>query len=426
MLQADYENLRRWFPEAEIHVLTDDPEYWQNRFHWSVGWSDFLFLRRWFRSFRNKSIMSIGSSSMTRAWNALLRFLAAPFLKCWVLFHRRVFLFSAKRLRRGKSLLFMSPKIQTLLERISWADFVFGGGWLLPEKKAFLWSRLTLYQAAKILDKPLFLNGQHIPEFRNKTEKEEAAEILRSAYCISTRDRGQSEFRLNAFGVSSTVIHRGIDPALYLNSADEQKMSAFVVSSHVPHRGPLLIGLNINGLDPKTVPRLQNLCRAVCVRLAEELDVYYVLFGMQKYATVDEERQMQNFSLSLPSRVKFTVLPFRLDASLMKSVIARLDIVISARYHPVVFAFGSAVPAVGIAIDERYQEKLSGVFDLFDMKRFLVCISDVSENELLSRLREISELSAELRSSLIRRLVELRPLAEGSFRALNERRSVVL
>lgn len=239
--------------------------------------------------------------------------------------------------------------------------------------------------------------------------------LLQSAHIVSLRDRGESEHRARKLEIPPQRIFKGVDPAFLLQPAHQNEISQFLHSLRIPDSVDL-IGLNINALDQRTTERLQKIYRHICSTLSAELHAHFVLIAMQRYATVDWE--MEKLAESVPPSAKATVIPFQLNPSLIKGILTRCKLIITAQYHLAVFGLSSAVPTIGVPPSDQYHDKMKGLFDLFTVSQFLLKQDEVSELSILARVQEILSQHRTLSSSLQETMKQLSPLEDEFFRTL--------
>lgn len=89
------------------------------------------------------------------------------------------------------------------------------------------------------------------------------------------------------------------------------------------------------------------------------------------------------------------------------------DVIISVRLHAVILASLSGVPAVAISYEGF---KTRGIMDLIGLRNFVLDISDLNVEELISKLEDVSQMTDLIRSNLQNVVSEMRRKREDFIR----------
>ena len=76
------------------------------------------------------------------------------------------------------------------------------------------------------------------------------------------------------------------------------------------------------------------------------------------------------------------------------------SMVISSRYHPLVFGLGGAVPSLGLFTDEYTRVKLQGALEHADLQRWSMSMSSALSGALFETAKEMWDSHAEIRGGL--------------------------
>jgi polysaccharide pyruvyl transferase WcaK-like protein len=95
-----------------------------------------------------------------------------------------------------------------------------------------------------------------------------------------------------------------------------------------------------------------------------------------------------------------TVVAANLDASQAKQVTGDAALVISSRYHPIVFGLAAAVPSIGIFGDDYCRIKLQGALAHARLERFAITYDDVARGRLLTTALKLWHARHEVRREL--------------------------
>jgi hypothetical protein len=100
-----------------------------------------------------------------------------------------------------------------------------------------------------------------------------------------------------------------------------------------------------------------------------------------------------------------------LDAGAAVWVTGQAAMVAANRYHPMVFALGAGVPAIGVAVDEYTHRKISGALALAGLADF--CLPAVALDDDEVAIAAVTECWAR-RDEIVRHLLAQRPLVEAA------------
>ncbi|MGV9414119.1 polysaccharide pyruvyl transferase family protein [Nocardia sp. NPDC003693] len=87
--------------------------------------------------------------------------------------------------------------------------------------------------------------------------------------------------------------------------------------------------------------------------------------------------------------------------------VARCRVLVTGAFHPAVFALSQGIPAVAVTASRHYDDKFSGLADMFGTGLRVVHLdADDLESRLANAVRELWEAAPELRDTLQQRAVE--------------------
>jgi coenzyme F420 hydrogenase subunit beta len=107
-------------------------------------------------------------------------------------------------------------------------------------------------------------------------------------------------------------------------------------------------------------------------------------------------------------RENVSVLPPDVDAYLQQIIISKLFCIITARYHPAIFALKAAVPVIAV----YYEHKTKGLLEMAGIQAFGVDVHDVNVPKLINLFRSIEAGHSELRQRLQQAGASLRERAQ--------------
>ncbi|MCW8193290.1 polysaccharide pyruvyl transferase family protein [Proteobacteria bacterium 005FR1] len=231
--------------------------------------------------------------------------------------------------------------------------FVCGGGNLTSVWPATLESRLWFLSIANFFRRRVILVSQTLGPF-SPEHRERCNEILARADWVGVRDKSFSKSQVDV------PVHFAVDDAVFLEPQHSRQTRAMLGSE------PLL-AVSLRQLGGTTSDQLQELAAAIN-RIA----------GQRKMSTIfiPHHSPGGGGDLAIAKAVQqswSTATPFRVvdpiaRASALKALTRDADLVISMRYHQIVFALSTGVPAVGICTDRYTRAKLKGAFEQFGLE----------------------------------------------------------
>ncbi|MBP7949610.1 MAG: polysaccharide pyruvyl transferase family protein [Verrucomicrobiales bacterium] len=301
------------------------------------------------------------------------------------------------------------PSAREFASHLRWADAVFvpGSGsmnslwwhdWLYPKAFTVL--------AAAVLRKPVFMTSQGVgPAFSHALDAAVAGRMFRACRAVGVRDGEASGAILRSVGVDAGSILLTGDDALLFTS-DAQALSR-------PHGK--LVGVNLRDSSGygKRYPKPElEACATALRRVLQRDAAVKLVFIPISYDSHDDDRKSAAAVASLiglPERI--TLITEELDAAQLRGTIAGMDVCLGVSYHFLLFALSSGVPCLGFWQNPYYQQKLGGLFRLFEW-----------EDQALDFSAGISENSQELLADRLASLLENR---NRHHRMLAQRQSVI-
>ena len=106
------------------------------------------------------------------------------------------------------------------------------------------------------------------------------------------------------------------------------------------------------------------------------------------------------------------VLPEHLSASVLKGIISRGEVAVGSRFHFMVAAISSGVPAVAVAWSHKYEEMMQDL----GLERFAMGHEGLVQEALLDKVKELWGDRAAVRRGIAERLPEVKRQAEANAR----------
>ncbi|RLJ09758.1 MAG: hypothetical protein DRP15_02550, partial [Candidatus Aenigmatarchaeota archaeon] len=284
--------------------------------------------------------------------------------------------------------------------------------------KASIFSIGARIISAKMLRKPVVLYCQSIGPFRGLIDRLFAKLFLKLVDLIIVREFITANY-LRRLGVHAYVC---ADPAFLL----EPSPNAIVSQIPSSHKGPV-IGINLSqyidslcgGDNPANKYRMimSQLIDALIERYKAHILIIPEVKG-QKPNSYDDYYVSRRIVDLLKHKEHVTIVAGDYSPSELKAIVGQCDILISPRFHLVIFALSQCVPAIAIA----YSHKAYGIMDMLGQSEYVLSYEDLSLEQLMEKVEKlwVDKACAKVRQELKIRTNEIRK------RALNAGRLVRL
>jgi polysaccharide pyruvyl transferase WcaK-like protein len=269
-----------------------------------------------------------------------------------------------------------------------------GGGNISSTWPALLYERVALLQLARLLGKPVVVLGQTIGPSLAPEERRQVAEALSGAGFVGCRELPSAALALGLGVPPERIWYQG-DDALFLEESPGS------VPPLGPPRGPAIavtIDPQIRASGEAVFGSLVRQLRELSETTGAPLLLVPHAFGGESAGVPSDltEALVLVERLGLPR----TLVAAGLDASQAKQVAGQAALVISSRYHPIVFALAAGIPSLGIYGDEYCRIKLQGALAHAGLQRWTLTYDDVAEGKLLPSAMELWRARAEVRLAI--------------------------
>lgn len=274
---------------------------------------------------------------------------------------------------------------------------VCGGGNMTSVWPHVLESRLRLLKLANAFNKDIYLVSQTIGPY-DQAHRQEVDRVLPKAKWIGTRDLHFSHTQV------SSPVHFALDDACYLEKHHTEVTKA-ISDQYKPFA---CVSMRKFGqMDDLATSRVaQAIHRAI-----EANGLKTVFIPHHAPNGTDGDIRLANHIRHLWKENDFKLIDPIPLASALKALTADSELVVSMRYHQLIFALSTGVPAVGIYVDQYTEAKLRGAFEAFGLKPLVTSIDDVDSN-LDTLVQEAFTLKA--------RFLEAAEQIQGEPKAVNE------
>jgi polysaccharide pyruvyl transferase WcaK-like protein len=267
--------------------------------------------------------------------------------------------------------------------------FVSGGGYLTEATLSRLIDTSMLIIVASIFNCKIFVSGQTIGFLKGRLNRWFFKKAILRVQLISTRDPIDSIKSVES--IMPRKYHENImftsDDALFVNGKRPAKS----------YQGYVGIQLHFWGSVPKE--KVISFFDNLITWLKEDKKHQVVLFCQHP-----SDEAAANEILSRHSDIEL----FEYDYGYEENIgfIQELDLVISMKHHPLIFAFGAGVPAVSINHSEYYVHKNLGALRNFNFERFTVMLNDTELSELKGLIETLFENIDAYHEAIIRGLAK--------------------
>ncbi len=269
------------------------------------------------------------------------RYLLTILFKTWLWTKFKIFRFSPEQFRF----------IQLIMD-MDVIHFT-GGGFLTTECGAWFYYALIILGVAKFCDKPVFLASQSIGPF-SWLDRQFAIRLLDAAQIIILREPTDfTKLELQRQGLTKPEILKSVDAAYFLPLSQQS----------VPHHNSAFrIGLSLHS-------RADNLAKLkVLIELAcHELLLHHPKIELVLIPHILNEKgdydlaEMKSILTDLPKEIQVMLPNFSKAAKssisiaeVVKAYTSNCDLIISSRYHGLIFGLSLAIPCIALS-DGKYQ-----------------------------------------------------------------------
>ncbi|MHA7154621.1 polysaccharide pyruvyl transferase family protein [Arthrobacter sp. TMN-50] len=274
-------------------------------------------------------------------------------------------------------------QVYQLIETISRCDAVLiaGGGNMNSVYGWLLYERAAVVEIARHLDKTVVIAGQTVGPLLYEADRDVAARMLSHAALVGAREASTLDLVRELTG---TTVVPGLDDASFLaasaNRGEDQPAGS-------PPAGAYLVGSFAGGAG--ACPR-DVFVREVAKVLddAAELTGLPVLLlphmAVEGEGGVDETIHAE-IAAAMTSAVKSRQIAGARDTAVLTS---RAALVVTSRYHPVVFALDGAVPTVALSLDEYSDVRLRGALANWGLADFALPLPSLLDGTVRLAIHE--------------------------------------
>jgi colanic acid/amylovoran biosynthesis protein len=289
--------------------------------------------------------------------------------------------------------------LRRLMRLYSQADLVIpvGGGYLRGSDRVDSIFNLALLLhpivLTTLLRKRTVLFSQSVGPFSHAIERSMLKLVLNTSGALLLVREDQSLALLHDLGVRNAV--RSVDAGFLFES--EQELDLRKQLGLEPTQ--FLVGVTVRQwLDESEQERYQDACAQMIDYLIERHDAFVIFIPQVTAALIgDDDRTVSRAVLNAVKRQDCVhLMEDDLDHHQVKAVYANLDLIVGTRFHSVIFALTSYVPAVAI----EYEHKTSGIMTDLGLEEWVIKMQDVTGPRLISRIDDLIAQADEYRAQL--------------------------
>jgi polysaccharide pyruvyl transferase WcaK-like protein len=268
------------------------------------------------------------------------------------------------------------------------AVVVSGGGCLSATWPHLLYERAALLQIARVFGKPAVVLGQTLGPRLRDDEERLLAEVLSSARFVGLRELPSLALAF-ALGVPADRLwYQGDDALFFGESSDDMHLpdAAGAPPSTLPST-PASTTIAVT-IDPQLRALSDALFEALAGQLRALSEATQASLVLIPHAFGDEAPDVPS-DLTEARLLAARVAPARvriaegLDPKQARQVTGAAALVISTRYHPIVFGLDAGVPCLGIYGDEYCRIKLQGALVHARLDGPMLTYNEVAGGKLL-------------------------------------------
>ena len=258
------------------------------------------------------------------------------------------------------------------------AVIVSGGGNLSSTWPHLLYERTTLLQLARHFGKPSVVLGQTIGPRLEADQRRLLSATLPYARFVGVRDLPSAALAVD-LGVPHQQIWYQCDDAMFLDDAAIESRNRETIAVTIDPQ----FRATSKGLFASLVDQLRMLSDAT----GAPLTLVPHAFGCELSGGPSDLMEARVLAERIgPSRV---MIAEGLDARETRRVTAGASLVVSSRYHPIVFGLAAGVPSLGIYGDDYCRIKVQGALAHARLDRWTLTYDDVVRGALLPKALEL-------------------------------------
>lgn len=264
-----------------------------------------------------------------------------------------------------------------------------GGGNLSSNFRKWLYYCFLVLLITKVFNKKVILTSQTIGPF-NKIDLQIAKVLFDQASVIGIRSKINPQDFFNDLNISQSKLISMLDSA-YTRQNNKNKKKP---------RNYFLVGLSIHEWQNSS-KKTRQLINSLIKKIRKKYQIRIIL--IPHHLTINGAGDDMTFMSKMLSSAKINrktwslfcqkISKHTVPANLIKSITSKVDLLITSRYHGLVFALSQNVPAIALNYDRYYQIKNNGILEMiYDNNSQNYSIELQDENALLNMFAKCDQL----------------------------------
>ena len=271
-----------------------------------------------------------------------------------------------------------------------------GGGNLTSQYGGLLFERLAAVHVANSMGLTVVVSGQTVGPVLTEPDREEVAEALRLCAVLGSRERHTHDL-LSSLGLESIQV---MDDAAFFAGAVELESldvppSGYIVATFAPASGAM------NRTDyHRHMARLLDLAH-------EQLQLPILLVPHVSTPGRNDGDQECHAAVARLTKAPDVRLLHQGTAEETAALTAKADLIISSRYHPVIFGLSAGVPVLPVAVDYYGEVRIGGALESWGLSSLLRSLRHLSDGGDTKWVNSIVGQRSELREHLLQHTKKL-------------------
>lgn len=274
-----------------------------------------------------------------------------------------------------------------------------GGGNLCESWPELIWERVALIEVARATGRPVVVLGQTLGPALSDDERHLLAASLPSCSWVGVRDESSAALASD-LGVPADRLHLQLDDAFFLEPAPVHDERAAALN-RLP-RPWILVTLDAS-FGGSAREQTLDLIASQLDSLAESLRATLVFAPHVGGVDVPDVMADAGAANALGARLRSPLLVLGAwQPREMRWLVGEAALVVSTRYHPLVFATAAGTPSLGIYTDAYTRAKLRGALAPGGLEGWCISVPEVEQHALLPLAMELWHQRQDIRQRLAR------------------------
>lgn len=351
MLEANIAQLKARIPEIRLTVVSGDPDWTSEHY-------------------RVNAVPRLGFETIDRddseAYDALSKY--------WLQV-------GADMLERQETDLDEGKAVVTALFNAN-GLLISGGGNLTSTWPEHIYERVTLIELAKLFHKPVIVLGQTIGPNLDPAHRIILSNALKTVQHVGVRELESMALALS-LGVNPARLSYQLDDAFFL---DEMPIESSALPCPDPYAIVTFHPFTVPDQDSVALKQIAQQLGTLCERTGLHL-LFVPHVPESQGKLIPDQAVGEVLATQLPSH-QMTVLEVQ-TARQVVGLTQHASMIISTRYHPLVFGLANAVPAIGIYVDAYTRIKLRGALEHGGLEQWTLPVELAIEGGLLEAATEL-------------------------------------